>query len=66
MQFVLDNLPRAASPSRRCRTTAYAVRRCEDVGDEPYCIRQAFLQTSRYTQEVDLLRYYDDDGSTSA
>jgi hypothetical protein len=37
---------------------------CEDVGDQAGCVQQAFLETNRTTPEVDLLRYYDDDGST--
>jgi hypothetical protein len=64
MQFVVGNLPQGGVSIAAIPHDPYAVRRCEDVGDQPPCIRQAFLQTSRYTQEVDVLRYYDDDGTT--
>lgn len=65
MQFVLDGMPSGGvgiaaiphdpdSPSRRC----------EDVMDAPPCARLAFLETSRSAAEIDLVRYYDDDGSS--
>jgi hypothetical protein len=38
--------------------------RCEDVGDQQPCVRQAFLQVNRGSTEVDLLRYYDDQGAS--
>jgi hypothetical protein len=38
--------------------------RCEDVGDALPCVRPAFLETSRDVPEIDLLRLYDDDGSS--
>ena len=38
--------------------------RCEDQGNVPPCLHAAFLQTNRSAPEVDLLRYYDDDGSS--
>jgi hypothetical protein len=41
-----------------------AVLRCEDVDDRAPCVGQAFLQTSHLAAEVDLLRYFDDDGSS--
>jgi hypothetical protein len=37
---------------------------CENQGDQAPCLRQAFLETNRTSAEVDLLRYYDDDGSS--
>jgi len=40
--------------------------RCEDVdvADVLHCVRPAFLETSRDAAEIDLLRLYDDDGSS--
>jgi hypothetical protein len=40
--------------------------RCEDVGNELPCVRPAFLETSRSVAEIDLLRLYDDDGSSQS
>jgi hypothetical protein len=40
------------------------VTRCEDVDNQPPCVGQAFLDTSDDTAEVDLLRYFADDGSS--
>jgi hypothetical protein len=37
---------------------------CPKPGSGKVCARPAFLQTSRNTPEIDLLRYYSDDGST--
>ncbi len=64
MQFVLDGLPMGGVGIAAVPHDPYAVRRCEDVGDQQPCIRQAFLQANRNTNEVDLIRYYDDDGSS--
>ncbi len=63
MQFVLDGLPTGGVAIAAVPHDPNSVVRCEDTHDEAYCIRPAFLQTSRYSNEVDLLRYYDDDGS---
>jgi hypothetical protein len=67
IQFVLDGLPVggvgiAAVP----HDPDAPVKRCEDpsVSDTPPCVRPAFLETNRYTAELDLLRFYDDDGSS--
>jgi hypothetical protein len=65
MQFVLDGLPVggvgiAAVPHDPDAPTP----RCQDVGDVPPCVRPSFLETNRNTAEIDLLRYYNDDGST--
>ena len=65
MEFVLDGLPIggvgiAAVPHDPDGPTP----RCQDVGDVPPCVRPAFLETNRNAAELDLLRYYDDDGST--
>jgi hypothetical protein len=75
MQFVLDGLPvggvgiaaiphdpDAPIPSGALPGTLSA--RCEDVGDVPPCFRPAFLETSRAAAEIDLLRFYSDDGSS--
>ncbi|MGH7296040.1 MAG: YncE family protein [Polyangiaceae bacterium] len=66
MQFVLDGLPNGGVGITSVPHDPLAVRRCEDWGDVQPCVRQAFLQTSRASAEVDLLRYYDDDGSCTA
>jgi hypothetical protein len=65
MQFVLDGLPFggigiAAVP----HDPAGPVSRCEDVANVAPCVRPAFLETNRNTAEIDLLRYYDDDGTS--
>jgi hypothetical protein len=65
MQFVLDSVPNggvavAAVP----HDPNGPVPRCEDVGDQQPCVRQAFLQVYRGSTEVDLLRYYDDQGAS--
>jgi hypothetical protein len=64
MQFVLDGLPTGGVGITAVPHDPDAVRRCEDVNNVPPCVRQAFLQTSRSANEIDLLRYYDDDGSS--
>jgi hypothetical protein len=63
MQFVLDGLPVGGNGIAAVPHDPDAVTRCEDVNDQAPCTRQAFLQTSRANAELDLLRYYDDDGS---
>jgi hypothetical protein len=67
MQFVVNGLPNggvgiAAIPHDRNA----GVPLCEDptVNDQPPCVRPAFLETFRGANEIDLLRYYDDDGSS--
>jgi hypothetical protein len=65
MQFVLDGVPTggvgiAAVP----HDPDAPVKPCENVNDTPPCVRPAFLETSRTTAEIDLLRYYDDDGTS--
>ncbi len=65
MQFVVDGLPNggvglAAVP----HDEATGIVRCETHGDAPGCVRPAFLETFRGASEIDLLRYYDDDGSS--
>jgi hypothetical protein len=67
MEFVLDGLPSggvgvAAVP----HDPDAPQKRCEDpmVMDAPPCVRPAFLETSRSNAEIDLIRYYDDDGSS--
>ena len=55
MQFVLDNVPAGGVGIVAVPHNAAAVVRCELVGDQAPRIRPAFLQTSRNTNEVDLL-----------
>jgi len=67
MQFALGGMPSggsgiAAVPHEPNGVGGYV--RCEDVGDASGCTRPAFLQTNTGAAEIDLLRYYDDDGST--
>ena len=64
LQFVLDGLPNGGVGLTAVPHDPLAVTRCEDNGDQQPCVRQAFLQTNRSSAEVDLLRYYADDGST--
>jgi len=40
------------------------VKPCESVEYQAPCVRPAFLETSHSAAELDLLRYYNDDGST--
>lgn len=65
MEFVLENVPNGGVAIAAVPHDSNSVDRCETETprDQPHCIRQAFLQTSRYSNEVDLLRYYDDDQS---
>jgi hypothetical protein len=67
MQFALGGMPSggngiAAVPHVANGLAGYT--RCEDDGDAEPCVRPAFLQTNTGAGEIDLLRYYDDDGST--
>jgi hypothetical protein len=63
MEYVLQGLPVGGVAIVAVPHDPNAVRRCEDVHNQSPCVRQAFLQTSRNTSEVDLDRYYVDDGS---
>ncbi len=64
MQFVLDGVPSAGNGITAVPHDSDAVVRCELVNDQAPCVRQAFLETNHSTAEVDLLRYFDDDGSS--
>ena len=64
MQFVLDQMPNGGVGLAAVPHDPNAVIRCEDVGDQQPCVRQAFLQVNRGNTEVDLLRYYDDLGAS--
>jgi hypothetical protein len=64
MQFVLDGLPAGGNGIAAVPHDPDAVPPpCERNGNVSPCVRPAFLQTSRNTPELDLLRYYNDDGS---
>lgn len=65
MQFVVENLPSGGIGMAAVPHDKNAVRRCQDVSDNEYCVRPAFLETFVGAAEVDLLRYYDDDQSGS-
>ena len=58
----------SAPPTTACvgpnATPGCVSSRCEDVGDTLPCVRPAYLETSRSAAEIDLLRLYDDDGSS--
>jgi hypothetical protein len=64
VQFVLTGMPSGGNGITQVPHDPDAVTRCEDVDDQPPCVRQAFLQTSDSAAEVDLVRYYDDDSSS--
>jgi hypothetical protein len=67
MQFVLSGVPNGGNGIAAVPHDFNAVHACDDdknvKGIEP-CVHEAFLQTSRTTAEIDLLRYYSDDGSS--
>jgi hypothetical protein len=64
MQFVLQTMTNGGNGITAVPHDPDAVTRCEDVHDQPPCVGQAFLDTSDVAAEVDLLRYFDDDGSS--
>jgi len=64
MQFVLEGMPSGGNGIAAVPHDPVAVARCEDNGDQAGCVGPAFLETSRLSAEVDLLRYFDDDGSS--
>ncbi|HEY3815661.1 MAG TPA: hypothetical protein VGL81_00740 [Polyangiaceae bacterium] len=64
LQFVVDQMPNGGVSAAAVPHDPNAVIRCEDVGDQQPCTRQAFLQVNRGSTEVDLLRYYDDQGAS--
>jgi hypothetical protein len=64
MQFVLEGMPLGGNGIAPVPHDPDAVRRCEDVGNAYPCVRQAFLETSRSAAEIDLVRYYADDGNS--
>lgn len=66
MQFVLDGVPTGGVGIVAVPHDPGSVYRCEDHADQAPCTPQAFLQTSRHTSEVDLVRYYDDNGVLSS
>jgi hypothetical protein len=65
MQFVLTGVPVGGDGIAAVPHDFYApIKPCESVGDRAPCVRPAFLQTTHSAAELDLLRYYDDFGST--
>ncbi len=65
MQFVLSGVANGGSGITAVPHDKDAsVRPCELFDYEAGCVRPAFLETSHATAELDLLRYYDDDGSS--
>ncbi len=64
MQFVLDGVPLGGDGIVAVpHDPDGPVPPCELVGSQAPCVRPAFLQTSHSVAELDLLRYYNDDGS---
>ncbi len=65
MQFVLDDVVNGGSGIAAIPHDKDAsVPPCESSGNAPGCVRPAFLETSHAAAELDLLRYYNDDGSS--
>ena len=65
MQFVLTDVVNGGSGIAAIpHDEGASVPPCKGPGVPAGCVRPAFLETSRDTPEIDLLRYYDDDGST--
>jgi hypothetical protein len=65
MQFVLSGVPIGGDGIVAVPHDKFGpVPPCENVGYQQPCIRPAFLQTSHTVGELDLLRYYNDFGST--
>jgi hypothetical protein len=65
MQFVLTGVPTGGDGLVAVPHDLDApVPPCEKVNDKMPCVRPAFLETTHSAAELDLLRYYDDDGSS--
>jgi hypothetical protein len=65
MKFVLDGLPTGGIGIAAIPHDPYApVPPCERTQNALPCVRPAFLETSRSNAAIDLIRYYDDDGSS--
>jgi hypothetical protein len=63
LQFVLDGLPQGGVGIAAIPHDPLAFPDCGSGADPSQCLpRPAFLQTSRATPEIDLLRYYSDEG----
>jgi hypothetical protein len=65
MQFVVNDVPIGGNGIAAVPHDPDAVVKCDSAQhpDVTGCLRPAFLTTSHSTAEIDLLRYYDDDGS---
>jgi hypothetical protein len=66
MQFVLDNVAPGSNGIAAVPHDSGAVPRCDDPQHPNVqgCVRPAFLETSHSAAEIDLLRYYNDLGSS--
>ncbi len=65
MQFVLTGVPVGGDGIVAVpHDLDSSIPRCELVGYQTPCVRPAFLETTHSAAELDLLRYYDDFGST--
>ena len=65
MQFVVDNMPTGGDGIAAVAHDRFSKPPpCEVHPTDPTCVFPAFLETNHNTAEIDLLRYYNDDGST--
>ena len=65
MQFVVDNMPTGGDGIAAVSHDRFSSPPpCEVHPGDPTCVFAAFLETNHNTAEIDLLRYYNDDGST--
>jgi len=65
MQFILTGVPLGGDGIVAVpHDPDSSVKPCEAVNNQAPCVRPAFLETTHSAAELDLLRYYDDDGSS--
>jgi hypothetical protein len=64
LQFVLGGLPAAGTGIAEIPHDPQTAPTCGPTTG-PYCWRPAFLETNHSTAQIDLLRYYSDDGTAS-
>ena len=65
MQFVVEGMPTGGDGIAAVAHDRFAVPPpCEIHPTDPKCVNPAFLETNHNTAEIDLLRYYSDNGST--
>ncbi|MGA2448675.1 MAG: hypothetical protein ABTD50_08375 [Polyangiaceae bacterium] len=64
LQFVLSGLPAAGTGIAEIPHDPGTAPTCSPTSG-PSCVRPAFLETNHSTAQIDLLRYYSDDGTAS-